>query len=260
MIRELTLHGGMPALAYGEGPPLVFIRTILPNAGNPTGMSRLTETRQLNRLTRGRTIYSIGRRPGRKAGTTMADLAADVAEAILRKFREPVEVMGFSTGGSIALQVAADRPDAVTKLVACATAYRLGPVGKQVQRDYRDRLARGEYRGAISALVPGWVDKPLPQKLLKQFMSLDTSTPEDPDGMIAMLDAEDGCDVDCEKIAAPTLLIAGDRDRFHPRDLVEQTAHRIPDATLKLYPGRGHVNVVRDKSFYPDIIRFLVNR
>lgn len=248
----------MPALAYGEGPPLVYVRTLVPEAGNPTGVGRLVETRQMNRLARGRTIYSFGRRPGVKAGATMAELAADVAEAIRRKFREPVEVMGISTGGSLALQVAADHHDAVKTLVACATAARLGPLGKQVQREYRDRLFRGEYRDAMAALVPGLAEGPVGRKAMTRIMRLASSKPEDPDGMIAMLDAEDGYDLDCEKVAAPTLLIAGEKDLLYPRDLVEETARRIPDATLRLYAGRGHMGVMRDKACYPDIIRFLV--
>jgi pimeloyl-ACP methyl ester carboxylesterase len=212
----------------------------------------------MDRLARGRTIYSIGRRPGRVAGTTMADLAADVAEAIRRKFREPVAVMGISTSGSIALQLAADHHDAVTKVVACATACRLGPLGQQVQREYRDLLARGQYRDAPAALVPGLTENERAHGVLKRVMRLTAGTPDDPDGMVAMLDAEDGYDLACEKIAAPTLLVAGERDLLYPSDLVTQTANRIPAATLRLYAGRGHMGVLRDKNFYPDIIRFLV--
>lgn len=258
MIRELALHGDMSGLAYGHGPPLVYVRGLVPQATNPTGGSRLVETRQLDRLARGRTVYSIGRRPGRAAGTTMAELAADVAEAIRRKFREPVEIMGISTGGSLALQVAADHHDAVTKVVACATACRLGPLGKQVQREYRDLLARGQYRDAMAALVPGLTENERARGALARVMRLTASTPEDPDGMIAMLDAEDGYDLACEKIAAPALLIAGERDLLYPSELVTQTANRIPNATLRLYAGRGHMGTLRDKDFYPDIIRFLV--
>ncbi|WP_168211411.1 alpha/beta fold hydrolase [Actinosynnema sp. ALI-1.44] len=258
MIRELTLHGGIPALAYGQGPPLVYVRGLVPQAGNPDGRSRWVETRQMDRLARGRTIYSVGRRPGLKAGTTMAELAADLAEAIRRKFREPVEVMGISTSGSIALQAAADHHDAVRKVVACATAARLGPLGKQVQRECRDLLAKGEYRDAMAALVPGLTENQWAKGAMTRVMRL-SGAPEDPDGMIAMLDAEDGYDLACENIAAPTLLIAGEHDLVYPRELAEQTAQRIPGAQLKLYAGRGHMGVLRDKDFHPDIIRFLVN-
>ncbi|ALG07418.1 alpha/beta fold hydrolase [Kibdelosporangium phytohabitans] len=257
MIRELTLHGGIPALAYGQGPPLVFVRGLVPQAGNPDGRSRWAETRQMDRLARGRTIYSVGRRPGLRAGATMAELAADLVGAIRHKFREPVDVMGISTSGSIALQAAADHHDAVKKVVACATAARLGPLGAQVQRECRDLLARGEYRDAMAALVPGLTENQWAQGALTRIMRL-SGAPEDPDGMIALLDAEDGYDLKCEDVAAPTLLIAGENDLLYPQDVAAETARRIPDARLKLYAGRGHMGVLRDKSFYPDIIRFLV--
>jgi pimeloyl-ACP methyl ester carboxylesterase len=40
-------------------------------------------------------------------------------------------------------------------------------------------------------------------------------------------------------IAAPTLLVAGDRDRFYTPELFRETAERIPGARLRLDPARA---------------------
>jgi pimeloyl-ACP methyl ester carboxylesterase len=254
-IRELTLTGDVPCLVYGDGPPLLFVRTLMPRTGNPTGVARAAEARLMKPLARHHTIYSVGHRPGLGAGTTMTQLAQHLAEAI--PFDDPVDVMGMSTGGSLALQLAADHPQRVRKLVPVATACRLGPLGKQVQLDYRILLAAARYRAAATTLAVGLSQAKATKAALKGVLWLTAPTPTDPGGMIAMLDAEDGFDLDCSKVRAPTLLIAGENDLLYPRDLAEQTAAGIPDARLLLYKSRGHVSVTRERTFYTDISDFL---
>jgi pimeloyl-ACP methyl ester carboxylesterase len=60
------------------------------------------------------------------------------------------------------------------------------------------------------------------------------------------------------RIQAPVLLICGDRDRFFPRDVVEETASLIPGCTLVWYKG-GHMRAGSSKRLADDILAF-VNR
>jgi hypothetical protein len=55
------------------------------------------------------TVHRISRRVGLASKTTMGDLARYYAVALDEMFQEPVDVLGISTGGSLALQLAADR-------------------------------------------------------------------------------------------------------------------------------------------------------
>jgi pimeloyl-ACP methyl ester carboxylesterase len=83
--------------------------------------------------------------------------------------------------------------------------------------------------------------------------------PEDPDGMVAMLMAEDGFDL-CDRlgeITAPTLVIGGERDILYPPDLVTRTAEGIPGARLRIYPGRGHGGVLRAPGLMSTVASFL---
>ncbi|MCX4824128.1 alpha/beta hydrolase [Streptomyces sp. NBC_01142] len=59
-------------------------------------------------------------------------------------FEGPLNVLGLSTGGSLALQLASDSPELVDRLVLGGTACALGPVGKRAQRAYIERARRGE--------------------------------------------------------------------------------------------------------------------
>ena len=59
------------------------------------------------------------------------------------------------------------------------------------------------------------------------------------------IELEDSFDLQtcADPIQASTLAIAGDRDRFYPTELLEQTASLIPHARLVLDPGHGHMTV-----------------
>jgi pimeloyl-ACP methyl ester carboxylesterase len=92
---------------------------------NPTGIQRWGEVRLLSPLARAFTVYRVGRRVGLKPGTTIADLANDYAVALEGEFGGPVDVLGISMGGSIALQLGVDRPAMLRRLVVAGAAFRL---------------------------------------------------------------------------------------------------------------------------------------
>ena len=81
------------------------------------------------------TVYVVNRKRGLKAGESMSDIAGHLASAIEHDIGEPVFLQGTSTGGSVALQLAVDRPELVRRLVLVAAAYRLGPVGLAEQAE-----------------------------------------------------------------------------------------------------------------------------
>jgi pimeloyl-ACP methyl ester carboxylesterase len=248
----------MAYTAVGDGPPAVWIRTVMPTTANPTGLTRWAEQRTLSELTRHFTVYAVGRRPNLKRGVTMADIAAHYAEAIEHHFGHAVNVIGLSTAGSIGLQLAADHPSAVKRLVVAAASCRLGDDGRLMQHRYADLLARGRYRRAHAALTPGITDSRLGQRVLSYLMAL-IPRPDDPDGMVAMLLAEDTFDV-CERlheITVPTLVIGGDRDQFYPPRLVRRTGQDISGSELRMYRNRKHHTITRDPRFNADVVAFL---
>ena len=63
----------------------------------------------------------------------------------------------------------------------------------------------------------------------------------DPADMLATIDAECGYDVTARlgQIRAPTLVIAGEKDRAFTPELFAATAAGIADVRLVLYPGRA---------------------
>jgi pimeloyl-ACP methyl ester carboxylesterase len=77
--------------------------------------------------------------------------------------------------------------------------------------------------------------------------------------MLVTVAAEDTFDASprLRRITAPTLLVAGGRDRFYTPELFRETAERIPDARLRLYQDKGHAGVMTHKPAVREIVAFL---
>jgi pimeloyl-ACP methyl ester carboxylesterase len=149
-VQEEILEGGLSCMSFGDGPPLVVFPGLGLSNASPVGFQRWGEVRLLASLTRVRTVYRVGRRIGLGTRTTMAELANDYARAIEGEFGRAVDVLGISTGGSVALQLAADRPWLLRKLVVAGAAYRLGRAGREFQRHIAEFAAAGSHRAPES--------------------------------------------------------------------------------------------------------------
>ena len=164
-VREGTLKGGLTYITFGEGPPLIVFPGLFPSNANPTGVLLRFEMGWLSPLARTFRLYRINRKVGLAPDTTMADLASHYATAIEDRFEGAIYILGFSTGGSIAQQFAADRPELVRRLVLAGTACRLGPVARDAQRRHAQVAAWGQYRRSLAALVPTITGSALGQRL-----------------------------------------------------------------------------------------------
>jgi len=248
---ERGVIGALPYAAVGSGPALVLCSGLWPVtgvAGDGFVRGALAPVRRLAALRR---LVVLNRRADLPAGMTMGDLAAEYAEAITAHLGAPVDVVGMSTGGSIAQQLAADHPDAVRRLVLLSTACRLGPVGRDVQARVAAELRSGRTRRAVSIaaadLAPaglrtiasglGWV-------AARRVLPTGQAAAD----LAATIEAEDGFDLAaCERpIQARTLIIGGGRDRYYDTELFRETAALIPHSQLQVLPRRGHVSVTND--------------
>lgn len=243
------LRSGLPYNRLGTGPrPLVMFQGLF-FENKPLGRLAARFMFGFYRaLAREFTVYIVTRRRGLPRGTTLRDMANDYATMIHQEFGGPVDVIGTSTGGSIALQFAADHPELVRKLVIHSAAYTLGPNGKRLQLQAAERAARGDWASASSLLME-WI---LPRRGLKRLLVLPFarlaaramawSAPSEASDFLVTVQAEDAFDFKdrLREISAPTLVIAGAEDPGYSPELFRETAAGIPNARLVLYEGRGH--------------------
>jgi len=261
---EITrgLLGSIPFAAVGSGPPLVVAAGLWPTTGVRSDQLVHGAIAPIVGLATTRRLIVLNRRPGLPAGLTMAELAAEYAETLRSNLELPIDLMGTSTGGSIVQQVAADHPDVVRRLVLLSTAYRLGPLGQEMQSRAARLLRAGRLRRAI-ALAAGSLAPPglrVPARAIGWAMAhrlLDN--PTDIADLAATLGAEDGFDLAaCQNpITAKTLIVAGSRDRFYSEELFRETARRICDSHLQLLTRRGHISVLTDPRARATIHGFL---
>ena len=106
---------------WGEGDPLVLCHGFSGSAHD--------FDLQLERLAASRRVFTLDQRghgratkPGELAGYTMARLAEDLIGFIESVVGEPVDLLGHSMGGRVALEVALERPDLVRSLILMDTS------------------------------------------------------------------------------------------------------------------------------------------
>jgi pimeloyl-ACP methyl ester carboxylesterase len=263
-VREGTFAGGLPYLVLGSGEPLVYLCGFTLDHRNPrSGLERTLTLRTLTPLARaGFQVYFTNRWPGMAPETTFADVAERHAEAIWTHFGEPVDVLGASTGGSLALQLIADRPDVVRKAVVACAAYTLGPLAKETQLKLLHAISEtGRYPAeAVLDLIPVKVRLRWLRPLLAPIALLAAKriTIENPQDTIAMLRAEDAFDVRdrLQDIPTETLVICGAQDPFWTLEMFAETACRLPHGKLIMYRNRGHT-LITAPEFFSDVTAFL---
>ncbi|MFQ6392490.1 alpha/beta fold hydrolase [Nocardia sp. KC 131] len=258
-VTEGTLEHGLPYLALGSGRPLVFLRWFTPDHANPRGWLRDSEIRTLTPLAARRRVYAVNRAPGMAEGTTMADIAAQHAKALRAEFGGPVDVLGVSSGGSLALQLAVDHPEAVRRLVIASSGYRLEDHAREAQLRYAIAAADGQR--ALHHMAPVAASSPILGRLTVAAMWLidPLARPKNPADALAFILAEDAFDLTgrLAEISAPTLVIGGDRDSAYGTATFRHTADGIPNSRLIIYPGTGHMGAIKHPRFASDIAAFL---
>ncbi len=255
--------GRLPSLAQGNGTPLLFVGGLTVKTGVDAAGTEQMMRSLLKPFAKRRRVVFVNRRPGLPRGMSMADLAEEHADAISSLGVGPVDVAGISTGGSIVQQLAADHPDVVSRLVLLCTACRLGPEGRTLQRRVAARIRRGAHPQALAlmmkGIVPPWRGQLAAATFARLAAPLVPYSADDLADMATTIEAEDGFDLAACRgpIRAPTLILAGNEDRWYSPELFAETARLIPGSRLRVFEGRGHVTVARHPEWPGEIERFI---
>src|ERR1700728_3260511 len=190
------LHDDVPYVKIGQGPPLVMVAALTPDHDVPKGWERRMADSAARPLARHFTVYVVNRKRGLKAGESMSDIAGHLASAIEHDIGGPVFLQGTSTGGSVALQLAVDRPDLVRRLVAVSAAYRLGPVARADQAEMARLIRAGQPREAWASVLTDMLPAALrgPARPLSRLVA-GRMMPADPTDLLVTLEAEDAFNV-----------------------------------------------------------------
>lgn len=205
-------------------------------------------------------------------------VSSQARDAIAMLDREQVDAavfVGWSMGVQVALEIAARAPSRVTHLVMLNGTFGdpFATVGFPGARFVVPAVVRGLRRARPVAaaltrravahqgllrwvkrigLVGPTLDEETFAALARAFADLDM------DAYFRTLQAlgrHDASDL-LERVRVPTLVIAGEHDRFTPPRLAEQMARRIRGAEITVVPGATHYAAVE----YPDVVSLRIER
>ncbi|WP_028921039.1 alpha/beta fold hydrolase [Pseudonocardia acaciae] len=245
----------------GAGDPLVLIH------GHPFNRSMWRP--QVEHFARaGRRVVTpdlrgYGRSAVVPAVTGLETFARDIAGLLDHLGLRRVMLGGLSMGGQVVLEFYRLFPDRVRALVLADTsAPAESPSGRRERSEMAARLLREGLRGYADEVLPKMV-APSTLRTRPEVADhvLDMMRGTSPLGAAAALRGRSARPSYVEllpHIRVPTLVVVGGEDEFTPISDAELIADRVPDATLEIVHGAGHLpNLERPAEFNAALEHFL---
>lgn len=233
---------------YGElgrsDPPLL----IIPGGFMGTG----SMSSWVSALARRRTVISFDQQGHGRTPDTPRDLSyeqfGDDAAALLRTLEvERADVLGYSQGGGVALQLALRHPDLVNKMILLgATCHRDGWYPSVLQ-------------GVAGLSAATFAGSPVEQAFLDHTPDVDAFTAFVEKLKVMTIDDQEFSDEQVRSLAAPTMIIIGDADAVRPEHALGMfrlrgggdeeaaasgTLREVPPARLVIMPAMSHIGLI----------------
>jgi non-heme chloroperoxidase len=190
---------------------------------------------------------------------TIDDFAADAVAFLDAVGIQRAALVGHSGSAFTARRVAVTHPERVARLVLSGSPAGSLPeqvaVGLQATVRVLQEAAPAEF---IREFQAGAAHVPLPEAFLEGLVAESRKLPaqvwrDAADGLVAFDDT-----ADLGRIAAPTLLVWGDRDGLLPPEEQQRLAAAIPGARSRVYPETGHSpHWERPQRFAADLDAFM---
>lgn len=250
--------------------------------GGPGGNHWVFERTAGQRLALERTvIYHEQRGCGRSESPTdpnaysLPTLIQDLAQLVSWLGVPTVDLLGYSFGGGLALEMARTQPHLVRRVIAQApvmdvwhpevVAHQIAGFNKVMQGKRSAQLDRFPGRSAVEQLEAIWVaaDTSTVNRFLFQDLeyALQNRAWWDESGLIntgEMARALAGMAPDLDDIGvsvkAPVLLLIGLHDRNVPLTLVKRLATTLPDARLVLFEHSAHFPDIEETEHYAHVV------
>lgn len=207
----------------GEGKPIILLN---PNSVNTNSMNFIA-----HKLAKDFKVYKLDRRccgkSERNCELTYEESAKDVYEFIKKLNIDKPYLLGSSGGASVALHVAINYQDCISKLVLCSGVARM------------EKIKMPKYAKIMNKLpwYPG-------KKNIVKFENLNNTTKAITQEQLS-------------KITVPTLVLNGGKKDIVPKEEAEYIAESIHDSKLIILENEGHFSYLINCKCYDKLKEFL---
>ena len=226
---------------HGEGQPLVLLHGAFSGIGTSFGriLPGLAKARQVIAFE----LQGHGRTADIERPLTVEGMADDVAAALLELGIEQADILGYSTGGAVALHFATRHPKMLRKLVLMSIGYTLGGIHPGLMEGMGQMKPEMMYGSPFHEEYMRLAPRPEDfARLFEKKTQMDRQLKDFSEDAI-------------RGIKAPVLLMIGDSDLIRPEHAVEFFRLRgggvfgdmppgLPNSQLAILPGTSHVGMV----------------
>lgn len=245
-------------MGAGSGTPLLLVTSI------GAGLSPWRRT--LRELAKNRPIITWDLRglfDSSAGASDRFDVAAHSEDALAVLQAEGVvdfDVVSWSTGCPIAIELAASEPERVRSLTLVSGGYghRLGRLFRHLEVTSAFPVVAGvakHFSGTLQPVIQRFAGRPELPGIVRQsgFVTASADLPAFVDMVRGMAENDvktllriyeevvgESLYERAVAVQSPTLLVVGERDQFTPLRMVERMQRSMPNATLEIYEGATH--------------------
>jgi pimeloyl-ACP methyl ester carboxylesterase len=226
---------------HGTGQPLILLHGAFSAIGTSFGqlLPGLAQTRQVI----GVELQGHGRTADIDRPLSIQNMADDVVALLRHLGIKQADLLGYSMGAAVALDVTIRYPDVVRKLVFMSATFTMSGIQPGLMEGLGEMKPEMMYGSPWHEEYTRIAPNPAGfDRLFAKKTQMDRGLQDVPAAAI-------------EAIKAPTLIIAGDSDLPRPEHAVEMfrllgggrfgdTPAGLPDSQLAILPGTSHVSMV----------------
>jgi len=251
----------------GSGKPLVLLHGIATDRHIwDLALPALASSRRVVTLD----LPGFGQSQPMDGGFELDAVAERIARGLAgRGLRGPIDLVGHSLGGGVAITLAALRPRLVGRLILVAPAG-MRPFPAPISRLLASSAdaALSARRRAVSLTEVAWGRRlllamtaadgaGLPPTLARQMVEA-SSTARRTEAALATITSSDLRPV-LASLTTPLGVIWGEADRTVPLRILDEVTNARPDARVVRLPGAGHVPMVEQPQEFADALQLILH-
>ncbi|MFP5021850.1 alpha/beta fold hydrolase [Pseudonocardia phyllosphaerae] len=208
-------------------------------------------------------LLGHGTAPDAPAGTSLADLAAPIAELVVG-IGAPVHLAGFSLGALVATRVALDHPECVATLTLVSGVAGRSDAERAAVLGRLDS-ARADLASTFDGAVARWFgDEWLAQEPQLADRVRATLAANRPQSYLACYEvfarADDELWPELPRLAPPVVATTGSDDPGYTPAMTEALAARVPRGHGEIVPGARHLLPLERPDAVTEVLRDRIRR